>query len=44
MGLMQLCLDGALAQCSNLLTRKQNVNAGVRHLRRLLDSYGGDVR
>ena len=27
-----------------MLFRSQNVDAGVRHLRKLLDSYGGNVR
>jgi soluble lytic murein transglycosylase-like protein len=29
---------------SNPFDPQQNVEAGVRHLRKLLDSYGGDVR
>jgi len=29
---------------SNPFDPEQNVEAGVRHLRHLLDSYGGDVR
>src|SRR5712691_5628751 len=45
MGLMQLMPSTARSlNVSNPFDPQQNVEAGVRHLRRLLDSYGGDVR
>jgi soluble lytic murein transglycosylase-like protein len=45
MGLMQLMPSTARSlNVSNPFDPVQNVDAGVRHLRRLLDSYGGDVR
>ena len=45
MGLMQLMPSTARSlNVSNPFDPQQNVDAGVRHLRRLLDSYGGDVR
>jgi soluble lytic murein transglycosylase-like protein len=45
MGLMQLMPATARSlNVSNPFDPQQNVDAGVRHLRRLLDSYGGDVR
>jgi len=44
MGLMQLMPSTARSlNVSNPFDPQQNVDAGVRHLRRLLDSYGGDV-
>lgn len=45
MGLMQLMPQTARTlNVSNPFDPQQNVDAGVRHLRRLLDNYGGDVK
>jgi Transglycosylase SLT domain len=45
MGLMQLMPATARSlKVANPFDPAQNVDAGVRHLRKLLDSYGGDVR
>ena len=45
MGLMQLMPSTARSlNVSNPFDPQQNVDAGVRHLRKLLDSYGGDIR
>ena len=45
MGLMQLMPSTARSlNVANPFDPQQNVDAGVRHLRKLLDSYGGDVR
>jgi hypothetical protein len=45
MGLMQLMPETARSlNVSNPFDPEQNVDAGVRHLRKLLDNYGGDVR
>jgi soluble lytic murein transglycosylase-like protein len=45
MGLMQLMPRTASGlSVSNPFDPQQNVDAGVRHLRQLLDNFGGDVR
>jgi soluble lytic murein transglycosylase-like protein len=45
MGLMQLMPQTARQlNVSNPFDPQQNVDAGVRHLKRLMESYGGDVR
>ena len=45
MGLMQLMPSTARElKVKNPFDPEQNVDAGVRHLKHLLESYGGDVR
>jgi len=45
MGLMQLMPSTARSlRVSNPFDPEQNVDAGVRHLKTLLESYGGDIR
>jgi soluble lytic murein transglycosylase-like protein len=45
MGLMQLMPQTARQlKLTNPFNPEQNIDAGVRHLRDLLDTYGGDVR
>jgi Transglycosylase SLT domain len=45
MGLMQLMPQTARQlKLTNPFDPQQNIDAGVRHLKQLLDSYGGDVR
>jgi soluble lytic murein transglycosylase-like protein len=45
MGLMQLMPQTARQlNLTNPFNPEQNVDAGVRHLKQLLESYGGDVR
>jgi soluble lytic murein transglycosylase-like protein len=45
MGLMQLMPSTARSlKVKNPFDPEQNVDAGVRHLKRLLESYGGDVK
>src|SRR5262249_57659739 len=45
MGLMQLMPQTARQlNLTNPFDPQQNVDAGVRHLKQLLESYGGDVR
>jgi hypothetical protein len=45
MGLMQLMPQTARSlNVANPFDTEQNVDAGVRHLKKLMESYGGDVR
>lgn len=45
MGLMQLMPQTARQlKLTNPFNPEENIDAGVRHLRQLLDNYGGDVR
>ena len=45
MGLMQLMPATARQlKVKNPFDPEQNVDAGVRHLKQLLESYGGDVK
>ena len=45
MGLMQLMPQTARSlNVANPVDPQQNVDAGVRHLKRLMESYGGDVK
>ena len=45
MGLMQLMPQTARQlNLTNPFNPEQNIDAGVRHLKQLLESYGGDVR
>ena len=45
MGLMQLMPQTARQlKLTNPFNPEENVDAGVRHLKQLLESYGGDVR
>jgi soluble lytic murein transglycosylase-like protein len=45
MGLMQLMPQTARSlNVVNPFDPQQNVDAGVRHLKRLMESYGGDVK
>src|SRR5581483_6225661 len=45
MGLMQLMPQTARQmKLSNPFNPEENIDAGVRHLKDLLDNYGGDVR
>jgi soluble lytic murein transglycosylase-like protein len=45
MGLMQLMPSTArLLKVKNPFDPEQNVDAGVRHLKQLLESYGGDIK
>ena len=44
-GLMQLIDDtAAMYGVTNVFNPAQNINAGSRHLRNLLDAYGGDLK
>ena len=45
MGLMQLMPSTARQlKVKNPFDPEQNVDAGVRHLKQLLESYGGDIK